>query len=158
MRYYVSQDMTYEICKVILWATAEMTCGFLVLCIPATPRLFNDSSIISHFISSLRVSMGSSKSYFQRSSKKSQSSGSRPDPDIYHNMERNAFVYPVKLDSRDGSSRDKLEKDDIALTNSPYVRTEPFVTSETRGHGGMPNNGYNHQHPWSKLSDGRDYR
>lgn len=40
-----SEDKMYTISPVILWATAEMTCGFFVVCVPCLPKVFSESSV-----------------------------------------------------------------------------------------------------------------
>ncbi|KAH7131786.1 hypothetical protein B0J11DRAFT_520121 [Dendryphion nanum] len=47
-------DRTYKFSQTIIWAFAEITCIFLVFCVPALPKLFAERGIISQIASSLR--------------------------------------------------------------------------------------------------------
>lgn len=40
-----SEDKMYTISPVILWATAEMTCGFFVVCVPCLPKVLAETAI-----------------------------------------------------------------------------------------------------------------
>ncbi|RYP01506.1 hypothetical protein DL764_006201 [Monosporascus ibericus] len=43
VRYLTSQDRTYGICSVALWAAAELTCAILIFSVPRIPKAIKDS-------------------------------------------------------------------------------------------------------------------
>lgn len=43
VKYAGAKDSVYNIGPVCFWASAEMTCGFIVICIPCVPRILMDS-------------------------------------------------------------------------------------------------------------------
>ncbi|KAK3382593.1 hypothetical protein B0T24DRAFT_645274 [Lasiosphaeria ovina] len=44
--YATAQDVTYTLGPVVFWAFAEMTCGFVVSCMPAAPRLLKETRVL----------------------------------------------------------------------------------------------------------------
>lgn len=55
-----SSDTSYNMSALGFWCVGEMTAGFLVLCLPALPKLFKTSPWIRKFITALRSISGSS--------------------------------------------------------------------------------------------------
>ncbi|KAI6080682.1 hypothetical protein F4821DRAFT_250997 [Hypoxylon rubiginosum] len=49
IKYTRSTDSLYDGAVLSLWAISEMTCGFLVLCIPTFPRAFSGPGLLSQF-------------------------------------------------------------------------------------------------------------
>ncbi|KAI0138900.1 hypothetical protein F4776DRAFT_662601 [Hypoxylon sp. NC0597] len=54
VEYSKSLDWSYAISKVALWCLAELTCLYLVFCIPTIPRAFNESNLLKKIINSLK--------------------------------------------------------------------------------------------------------
>lgn len=46
MVYAEAADATYTIGPVVFWAFAEMTCGFVVSCMPSAPRLLKETRVL----------------------------------------------------------------------------------------------------------------
>lgn len=51
-------DTVYTIGPVIFWAFAEMTCGFVVICMPAVPKLLMDTGIGKKIKKSIKSCLG----------------------------------------------------------------------------------------------------
>ena len=52
--YFHSADSTYTIARLSLWALADMTCTFLVSCMPSAPKVFKDSKWIRKVLDILK--------------------------------------------------------------------------------------------------------
>jgi hypothetical protein len=71
-------DISYTISELGLWCVAEMTAGFMVLCLPAMPKLFKASPWIQKFVTALRTISGVSNSGSSGSSQPANSNRSWP--------------------------------------------------------------------------------
>ncbi|KAI1332328.1 hypothetical protein F5Y16DRAFT_357503 [Xylariaceae sp. FL0255] len=60
IQYSISADVTYTVSAVILWALAEMTCGFIVLGMPTAPKVLLDTHLGRKIKSSLKSLRSSS--------------------------------------------------------------------------------------------------
>lgn len=47
-------NTTYKLSQTFLWVMSEVTCTFLVFCVPALPKFFSDQGIISRITASWR--------------------------------------------------------------------------------------------------------
>ena len=54
VNYYHASDTTYSVTSLSLWAGAEMTCMFLVACMPAAPKVFRESERVRKVVGALR--------------------------------------------------------------------------------------------------------
>ncbi|KAJ3559134.1 hypothetical protein NPX13_g9580 [Xylaria arbuscula] len=54
VQYTHSSDPTYDAAVLSLWAISEMTCAFLIYCIPSFPLAFSGPGVLSLFLASLR--------------------------------------------------------------------------------------------------------
>lgn len=62
IEYQQNKDATYYVSSVILWMTAEMTCAYLVFCIPSAPKAFGNfgvPTILANTLQSLRLRLNS---------------------------------------------------------------------------------------------------
>lgn len=79
--YIEAADLSYQVGPVALWAYAEMTCGFIVICIPCVPRILLESGAWRRFRKSagMKVTTGrtgaSSKANSAMRSKNMRSQG-----------------------------------------------------------------------------------
>lgn len=39
-------DATYALGPLVFWATAEMTCGFFIICVPSIPKILKDTGVL----------------------------------------------------------------------------------------------------------------
>ncbi|KXX79396.1 hypothetical protein MMYC01_204045 [Madurella mycetomatis] len=53
--YAGAADSTYTLAPVVFWAYAEMTCGFVISCMPAAPRLLKETGILRKIKTLLRM-------------------------------------------------------------------------------------------------------
>ena len=45
VQYAGAIDPVFHVGPVCLWAYAEMTCGFIVICVPCVPKILHDSGV-----------------------------------------------------------------------------------------------------------------
>lgn len=53
-QFLYSDDIIYDVTALTLWACAEMTCAFLVFCVPSIPKVVRTMGLLSKILSSLR--------------------------------------------------------------------------------------------------------
>lgn len=76
-----SDDVMYNAADMGLWCIAEMTGGFLILCLPSLRKMFTDSPWIQKIISTVKSTTTSSSSTGAGSSKsRTVAEISRPKP------------------------------------------------------------------------------
>lgn len=46
LAYGKSADALFSLGPLVFWATAEMTCGFFIVCVPCLPKILKDSGVI----------------------------------------------------------------------------------------------------------------
>ncbi|KAI0110923.1 hypothetical protein GGR51DRAFT_510532 [Nemania sp. FL0031] len=54
VEYVRTRDAIYKASEVSLWAIAEMTCAFLVFCVPSIPRAFAGKGVLTRIAASMR--------------------------------------------------------------------------------------------------------
>ena len=57
VQYSAATDSVYHVGPVCFWAFAEMTCGFVVVCIPCVPKILMESGIWRKIKSGLGMSV-----------------------------------------------------------------------------------------------------
>ena len=92
--YYHSNDSTYTIAPLSLWALAEMTCIFLVSCMPAAPKVFRDSKWIKKLLDMMK-----SLTRFSRKASTNETTSTWPHPN-HHAFEARSDYH--KLEGGDG--------------------------------------------------------
>ncbi|KAI0840503.1 hypothetical protein F5Y06DRAFT_308768 [Hypoxylon sp. FL0890] len=91
--YQNSSDATYNLCPFGLWCLAEVTVGFLVFCMPATPKAL---ATLSPFYSSFKSWVNSSTRKFKEvpsSGAHSESLPNRPRSKVYQEIDEVNLIH-----------------------------------------------------------------
>ncbi|KAI2622426.1 hypothetical protein GGR54DRAFT_63514 [Hypoxylon sp. NC1633] len=75
LTYASAPDTIYQFGPVIFWAFAEMTCGFVIACLPSTPKIIKDSGILPKIKRGMRSLVGLKNSTLRSTNKVTASSG-----------------------------------------------------------------------------------
>ncbi|ORY58510.1 uncharacterized protein BCR38DRAFT_73957 [Pseudomassariella vexata] len=156
--YSTANDAIYSVASVILWALAEMTCGFMVICLPTAPKLLVETGTLARLKAALRswtsMRIGSGASSKKSHTNPGQSSSrvsmpKSPGPGTLYQKIDEDGVPLAKLD-RSGSASESTE----GLREYPnrpvatIVRTTQFVTREDHVDDVGGNDDFHRQHPW----------
>ncbi|KAI1077037.1 hypothetical protein F5B20DRAFT_593640 [Whalleya microplaca] len=101
VKYTKSKDITYAMSGMYLWALAEMTCQFLVFCIPAVPRVFMGKRLPRGVTEILRARTGLFKM---------RPKGNRPFPVDDTDASHDTSIYP------------KIDENNISLAKMPITK------------------------------------
>ncbi|KAI1502976.1 hypothetical protein F5X99DRAFT_417552 [Biscogniauxia marginata] len=150
VEYSRSPDWTYTMSKMSLWSLAELTCGFMVFCVPAIPKIFIDSKFLSRVVNSLRSqvrsfaggSKGKGSSEWTNSNAKSANSNTP-----YHRMGDDDVLLNDMNTMNTINTEEPTDavKPKIPELHDRIVRTTEFTAIEER-HSNMTTqgkNGYN---------------
>lgn len=158
---YLSNSLTYDLSALDLWNLGEMTCGFVVFCVPASLVVFSrlrTSTIFStlkSWFSSFSSKLGSEKSKGDPSWPSSalvesnakgdyrQINKTGPSPRATNNGDIASVSHPLELQQLQPAS------DEVAI-----LRTVDFTTWEGYGENHTADEQYGRQHPWTyKLQE-----
>ncbi|KAI0905015.1 hypothetical protein F4823DRAFT_567155 [Ustulina deusta] len=147
IEYSTTDDVTYAVSAVVLWALAEMACGFIVLGMPTAPKVLLETRLMSKIKSSFR-SWTESK---QDQSKKlglSQTSKSSNPAKPYKKMNENG-VHLQNLKSLDLSESTEHLRDLITGSENSIIRTTQLSTTEDYDYEHQVQyDQLQRQHPW----------
>lgn len=148
---YLSNSLTYDLSALDLWNLGEMTCGFIVFCVPASIVVFakiQSSTILSalkSWLSSISSKLGSSKDKSEPSTL--AESNSRRD---YHQLNKPSAEGQGSndLDINSASHSHELEQFRSA-DEAAILRTVNFTASEDYGDHHTADEQYGRQYPWT---------
>ncbi|RYP18927.1 hypothetical protein DL765_003605 [Monosporascus sp. GIB2] len=158
VRYLRSPDSTYFVSGMALWCIAEQTTAILVFCIPALPKMFRDSTLLSKIRSSFRTWSGLST----RRSGKGEGSSWTPDPKQqlpnYRKIVDENGVPLDNLESRAARAFGSAEQlrspsDDVpkaAVHPEGIIRTTRFEAREEHCEDGTPADQQTSRFPWAQ--------
>ncbi|KAI2631476.1 hypothetical protein GGS26DRAFT_96313 [Hypomontagnella submonticulosa] len=148
-KYLHSTDKTFTISNVYLWCLAEMTCNFLAICAPWSPKAFAKNGPISHFMTSFRIRVGQSRSQPSLVTK-SHSWPSQKPPAVadywdvtgtYHRM-KDTIVPLVRYPSATSANE---QRDDITVPRGAILMTTEITVATNHAAGDPSNQDY----PWT---------
>ncbi|KAI0179003.1 hypothetical protein GGR52DRAFT_569909 [Hypoxylon sp. FL1284] len=117
--YATEPDTLYYFGPVIFWAFAEMTCGFVIACIPSTPKILKESGVLPKMKRAMRSIVGLKNSTLRSTSKPMPSTGTHPSSNY-----RKIDEYGVPLKNLTTSeSTEKLRDDSSNKFDQGIVRT-----------------------------------
>ncbi|KAJ2993263.1 hypothetical protein NUW58_g1895 [Xylaria curta] len=147
IEYSTSDDVTYAVSAVILWALAEMTCGFIVLGMPTAPKVLLETRIISIIKTSLKSWTGTNKSE-PGASGLSQTSKSSSTAKSYQKLGDKSM--PLRnLKSSDSSESTEHLRDPAKRPENSIVCTTQLSTTEDYDYGRrVQSDQLQRQHPW----------
>jgi hypothetical protein len=159
--YYSSvSDVVYSVASVILWAFAEMTCGFLVLGLPIAPKFFVETGIISSIKASVQSWSGTPSNSSKGGSNFLGSQGTMSSKTsnlakAYQKLDADG----VPLKSLKGSRTESTEelrdpytgKPDASIVRTTRVVTKEEFTEDSRSEQLQAQ--LDRQHPWRGKSE-----
>ncbi|KAI0023352.1 hypothetical protein F4780DRAFT_77269 [Xylariomycetidae sp. FL0641] len=85
-------DTTYDASSAFVWGVGELTCGLMICCVPAAPKAFSESKLLSRIARSVGSLSFTSRSSRLEKQQNSDASWSRSDPkrehsNAYHELE-----------------------------------------------------------------------
>ncbi|KAI8626579.1 hypothetical protein F5Y19DRAFT_220767 [Xylariaceae sp. FL1651] len=147
IQYSTADDVIYTVSSVILWALAEMTCGFIVLGMPTAPKVLLETGLVKRIKSSFNSWTGTS-SKDTKSLGLSQTSKSSNTTKSYRKIDDNGV--PLRsLKSADSSESTENLRDYTARPKNSIVRTTQLTTTEDYEYDNhVQHEQHQRQHPW----------
>ncbi|KAI0405745.1 hypothetical protein F4802DRAFT_614585 [Xylaria palmicola] len=156
IRYERSDDVTYDVSPVALWALGEMTSVFLVACVPAAPKIFTSEGIVtrvaSRFASWTGLSSRKPSSEFLASPYAPENSGRQ---NKYRNIyDNDTLLLETVTSAKDvPASCETIEGQLAAHTSpSPHIVRTTDIRQEAKADGnegdGTWEGNLRKQHPW----------
>lgn len=141
--YSFAEDWTYAISPLALWCLAELTCLFVVFCVPGVPKAFQLFKSWSHNRSSQRSSNKATKGTSPWPSANSNSI--KPISSKYHPIDDNGM---------------RLQNLNLRSANTPMdsrdehgiLRTMEFSATGEARHGEHSSSPYQHQEAWASSN------
>ncbi|CAJ2512531.1 Uu.00g055460.m01.CDS01 [Anthostomella pinea] len=158
IQYSNAADVTYTVASVILWALAEMTCGFIVIGMPTAPKIIYETGVVSKIRASLKSwtsrQSGSGKSSTKLSGLSSQTSSKSPNPSkTYRKLDGNENATPLRSMKRSDTESTEHLKDLVRQHDRSIVRTTQLSTREDYEYGSeVEQDQFARQHPWRTKS------
>ncbi|KAI1105775.1 hypothetical protein F4804DRAFT_331024 [Jackrogersella minutella] len=140
--YATETDTTFTFGPVIFWAFAEMTCGFIIACLPSTPKILKDHGVLHKMKRAMRSVVGMKNSTLKSTNKVTASSTTNPS-----NTYRKIDEYGVPMKDLKSSESTEQLRDDSAKYDHGIVRTT-HVTIKQEYVGDVGNGGIDHNAPW----------
>ncbi|KAI1419417.1 hypothetical protein F5Y12DRAFT_778033 [Xylaria sp. FL1777] len=147
VKYSTTDDVTYAVSAVVLWALAEMTCGFIVLGMPTAPKVLLETRLMSKIQSSLRSWTGS-KQDEPKKAEQSQTSKSSNATNSYQKINEKGILLR-NMKSLDSSESTERLRDFTAGPENVIVRTTQLSTREDYDYEHQVQyDQLQRQHPW----------
>ncbi|KAJ8132373.1 hypothetical protein O1611_g1251 [Lasiodiplodia mahajangana] len=146
IEYTSAADVTYKVSAVVLWALAEMTCGFIVLGMPTAPKVLFETRLMSKIKSSFRSWTGTNQTE-SKGTGLSQTSKSSSTTKSYRKIDDKGM--PLRnLKSLDSESTEHL-RDIATRPENSIVRTTQLSTTEDYDYERQVQyDQLQRQHPW----------
>ncbi|KAI1349444.1 hypothetical protein F5Y01DRAFT_327351 [Xylaria sp. FL0043] len=147
IEYSTTDDVTYAVSAVILWALAEMTCGFIVLGLPTAPKVLLEIQLLSRLQSSFRSWIGS-KQDESKNTGLSQTSNSSNTAKSYRKIS-DKVIHLKNMKSSDSSESTERLRDFVGGPKNSIVRTTQLSTTEDYDYEHQVQyDQLQRQHPW----------
>ncbi|GAB1319644.1 hypothetical protein MFIFM68171_09854 [Madurella fahalii] len=159
--YGEAQDAIFALGPLVFWATAEMTCGFFIICVPCMPKILKQAGVLRKIKKALGMSTGptanSAKAdYFAGGGSGSRSrgpGGSSTAPDSYHKLEEDG----VAMDNLKSSESTEHLHGHGKLTTAPVITRTTQITvmedsrSTSDGASNLDMHMYHQKTPWANY-------
>ncbi|KAH8160187.1 hypothetical protein CIB48_g8066 [Xylaria polymorpha] len=146
IEYSTSPDVTYAVSAVILWALAEMTCGFIVLGMPTAPKVLIETRLVSRIKSSFRSWTGTNQSD-SKNTGLSQASKASSTAKSYQKIDDKEI--PLRnLKTLDSESTEQLREFTTRPGNSIIRTTQVSTTEDYDYDHRVQHDQLQRQHPW----------
>ncbi|RMJ10260.1 hypothetical protein CDV36_010106 [Fusarium kuroshium] len=130
-----SPDGVYNLGPLIFWATAEMTCGFFIVCVPCVPKILRESGVLAKIKKAIGMATRS-KSTNQKSDQYGDQYALTPHgkmsttvSNAYYKLDEDGV--PMKDMNRDGSESTEHLHDGPQSDSPGITRTTQIIVSET---------------------------
>ncbi|KAI1401769.1 hypothetical protein F4819DRAFT_313527 [Hypoxylon fuscum] len=142
--YATEPDTLYAFGPVIFWAFAEMTCGFVIACLPSTPKILKDSGVLPKIKRGMRSFVGLKNSTLRSTNKVGVSTATNPTS-TYRKIDE----YGVQMnDLNKSESTEKLRGDSDGKPDQGIVRTTRVTIKQEYVENGGSNNTMDHNALW----------
>ncbi|KAI1414128.1 hypothetical protein F5Y13DRAFT_179104 [Hypoxylon sp. FL1857] len=116
--YATEADTVFTFGPVIFWAFAEMTCGFVIACLPSTPKILKDHGVLHKMKRAARSIVGLKNSTLRTTNKANASSVTNPNS-TYRKIDE----YGVQMKDLNPSESTEKLRDDTSKFDQGIVRT-----------------------------------
>ncbi|KAL2174431.1 uncharacterized protein P884DRAFT_314774 [Thermothelomyces heterothallicus CBS 202.75] len=118
--YGEAQDAIYALGPLVFWATAEMACGFFIVCIPCLPKILQQTGVLRKMKKALGMSTGPTANSAQAGYHTGGKSGSRSrGPKVTSSSAQDSYY--------------KLEEDGMAMKDLKSESTEHLREDQQGG-------------------------
>lgn len=149
VKYGKAADALYALAPLVFWATAEMTCGFFIVCVPCIPKILKETGVIRNIkrafgMSTAPTNPNTADRYGKSGTKGSQLSSTGPKS--YYKLDEDG----VPLGTLKGSESTEYLRDNanngqgITRTTQIKITQDNRSTSDSEGHAAFPAS----QKPW----------
>lgn len=147
VEYSTSDDVTYAVSAVVLWALAEMTCGFIVIGMPTAPKVLFETRLMSKVKSSFKSWSGSAQS---GSKNMGLSPASKSSTTAQSYLKLDGGGVPLQsLKSLDESDSTERLRDLTTRPSNTIIRTTHLSTTEDFDYERrVQHDQLQRQHPW----------
>ncbi|KAI0894280.1 hypothetical protein F4806DRAFT_472682 [Annulohypoxylon nitens] len=152
--YSESQDLTYSFCTVGFWTLAEMTCGVIVFCVPAAPKVaahldFSLKFSLSEYWKSL-TSLGRTRYRGGSGSSWPRTTDNGTNSSSYHELNDHSNIRQQSLVQKESNAELPQTSKNIGASlehgSSTILRTT--VVTSMLEEGGDMDSSMKIQHPW----------
>ncbi|KAK6700744.1 hypothetical protein SNK04_010681 [Fusarium graminearum] len=149
VKYGKAADALYALAPLVFWATAEMTCGFFIVCVPCIPKILKETGVIRNIkrafgMSTAPTNPNTADRYAKSGTKGSQLSSTGPKS--YYKLDEDG----VPLGTLKGSESTEYLRGNvnngqgITRTTQIKITQDNRSTSDSEGHAAFPAS----QKPW----------
>ncbi|PNP85076.1 hypothetical protein FNYG_01601 [Fusarium nygamai] len=143
VKYGKAADALYALAPLVFWATAEMTCGFFIVCVPCIPKILKETGVIRNIkrafgMSTAPTNPNTADRYGKSGTKGSQLSSTGPKS--YYKLDEDG----VPLGTLKGSESTEYLRDNanngqgITRTTQIKITQDNRSTSDSEGHAAFP--------------------
>ncbi|KAI0198426.1 hypothetical protein F4808DRAFT_462722 [Astrocystis sublimbata] len=158
VRFFRTEDKTYNVIPVALWGMAELTCGILIYCIPTIPSVLRNSRLylsLKPVTAAVSSWAKSSVTWISSSSSRNSGSGSRTTRSGFKTPQPVSFRWPPVYDDYGGSEvasrRSDVEK---GRENEELEKEKETEKEEEEEKEAPPSpHGKEQTHSWLSLDD-----
>ncbi|KAF4498678.1 polyketide synthase [Fusarium agapanthi] len=131
VKYGKAADALYALAPLVFWATAEMTCGFFIVCVPCIPKILKETGVIRNIkrafgMSTAPTNPNTADRYAKNGTKGSQLSSTGPKS--YYKLDEDG----VPLGTLKGSESTEYLRDNANNGQGTTRTTQIKITQDNR--------------------------
>lgn len=143
VQYAEALDAIYHIGPVCFWAYAEMTCGFVVVCVPCVPKILTETGVWRKMKKGLGMSVTTAKQSQTDASNTPRSKNMRSANKSYLEIEDD-----IELDGLKTESTEHLRQPYVTSSDKDIVCTTQVTVTQDLNRSDSTETGYDHQKRW----------